>query len=70
MYVQARFRLHLKSRMPIVPSTTLQTRPDGSFMYTVDGNIVHVHKVEIRGRDLGGHWKLLVVSSRIVQGDH
>jgi RND family efflux transporter MFP subunit len=58
MYVQARFQAPSHIKLPIVPSTTLQTRPDGSFMYTVDGHhIVHVHKVDI-GRDLGGQLEI------------
>jgi len=66
MYVQARFQAPSQVKLPIVPSTTLQTRPDGSFMYTVDGHhIVHVHKVEI-GRDLGGQ---LEIAGGIKVGD-
>jgi len=66
MYAQVRFQCPAKIRPPIVPATTLQTRADGSFMYTVDDqNNVHMHKVEI-GRDLGGQFE---VASGITIGD-
>jgi multidrug efflux pump subunit AcrA (membrane-fusion protein) len=66
MYVQARFQAPTVIILPIVPSTCLQTRPDGSYMYTVDGHHkVHVHKVDI-GRDLGGQ---LEIASGIKTGD-
>jgi RND family efflux transporter MFP subunit len=67
MYTQVRFQAPAKVRLPVVPATTMQTRADGCFMYTVDGkNVVHMHKVEI-GRDLGGQFE---VARGIASGDH
>jgi RND family efflux transporter MFP subunit len=59
MYAQVSFQAPKKVRLPVVPATTLQTRADGGFMYTVDqNNIVHMHKVEI-ARDLGGQFEVM-----------
>jgi RND family efflux transporter MFP subunit len=66
MYAQVRFQCPAKIRPPIVPDTTLQTRADGNFMYTIDvQSKVHVHKVEI-GRDLGGQFE---IASGLAVGD-
>ncbi len=66
MYAQVHFECPTTIRQPIVPATTLQTRADGNFMFTVDQqNKVHMHKVEI-GRDLGGQFE---VASGIKVGD-
>jgi multidrug efflux system membrane fusion protein len=66
MYAKVRFEAPSKVRQPIVPATTLQTRADGGFMFTVDAaNKIHMHKVSI-GRDLGGQFE---VSSGIKVGD-
>jgi RND family efflux transporter MFP subunit len=54
MYAQAHFEAPSVVRLAVVPSTTVQTRADGLFVYTVDDQKrVHMHKLEI-GRDLGG----------------
>ncbi len=59
MYAQAHFESPSINRLAIVPSTTVQTRPDGLFVYTVDDEKrVHMHKLEI-GRDLGGQIEAL-----------
>jgi RND family efflux transporter MFP subunit len=58
MYTQVRFEVPSEVRLATVPATTLQTRADGAFIYTVDNqNHVHMHKVEI-GRDLGGQFEI------------
>jgi len=65
-YAKVRFQTAAQIRLTAVPSTTVQTRADGSFIYTVDSqNHVHMHKLEI-GRDLGG--KVEVVKG-ITPGD-
>jgi RND family efflux transporter MFP subunit len=66
MYAQVRFQVPTKVRLPVVPATTLQTRPDGAFMFTVDkANHAHLHKVFV-GRDLGGSFE---IASGISVGD-
>ncbi|HEY9680974.1 MAG TPA: efflux RND transporter periplasmic adaptor subunit [Oculatellaceae cyanobacterium] len=58
MYAKVRFQAPSKIRLPIVPATTLQTRADGLFMYTVDqDNKIHMHKVSV-ARDLGGQFEI------------
>ncbi len=66
MYVQVRFQSPTAIRLTIVPATTVQTKAEGSFIYTVDkANRVHLHKLEI-GRDLGGQ---IEVERGVVPGD-
>ena len=66
MYAQVRFQVPTKVRLPVVPATTCQTRPDGAFMFTVDKeNRAHLHKVFV-GRDLGGSFE---IASGINVGD-
>ena len=66
MYATVRFQAPTKVRLPVVPATTVQTRADGVFMYTVDkDDRVHMHLVVI-GRDLGGQFE---VSSGLKAGD-
>lgn len=58
MYAKVRFQSPSEMRLPIVPATTVQTRAEGSFIYTVDAeNKVRMHKVEI-ARDLGGQFEV------------
>ncbi|MDR3615448.1 MAG: efflux RND transporter periplasmic adaptor subunit [Candidatus Obscuribacterales bacterium] len=58
MYASVRFQSPVAVRLPKIPATTVQTRADGCFVYTVDKkNVVHLHKVEI-GRDLGGYFEI------------
>jgi len=58
MYAKVHFECATTIRQPVVPATTVQTRADGAFIYTVDkDNRVHMHKVEI-GRDLGGQFEI------------
>ena len=58
MYASVHFQSPVAVRLPKIPATTVQTRADGCFVYTVDKqNVVHLHKVEI-GRDLGGHFEI------------
>jgi RND family efflux transporter MFP subunit len=58
MYAQVRFQCPAQIRLPVVPATTVQTRADGEFMYTVDSaKHLHMHKIEI-GRDLGGFFEI------------
>jgi multidrug efflux pump subunit AcrA (membrane-fusion protein) len=66
MYAQVRFQVPTKVRLPVVPATTCQTRPDGAFMFTVDKeHRAHLHKVFV-GRDLGGSFE---IASGINVGD-
>ncbi|HEY9713747.1 MAG TPA: efflux RND transporter periplasmic adaptor subunit [Chroococcales cyanobacterium] len=66
MYASVKFQAPAQVRLPIVPATTLQTRADGAFIYTVDSTEhVHMHKVEI-ARDFGGQFE---VSRGIAIGD-
>jgi RND family efflux transporter MFP subunit len=66
MYAQVRFQCPALVRLPVVPATTVQTKADGSFVYSVDSaNRVHMHKIEI-GRDLGGFFE---VAKGISAGD-
>jgi len=66
MYAQVHFEFPAQMRLPIVPATTVQTRADGLYMYTVDkDNRVQMHKVDI-GRDLGGQFE---VAKGIAMGD-
>jgi RND family efflux transporter MFP subunit len=66
MYAQVRFQVPTKIRLPVVPATTLQTRPDGAFMFVVDkAHHAHLHKVFV-GRDLGGQFE---IASGINVGD-
>lgn len=66
MYAKVRFQSPSDIRLPIVPATTVQTRAEGTFVYTIDANNkVLLHKVEI-GRDLGGQ---LEVSRGLKIGD-
>ena len=54
MYAQANFEAPSIIRLAIVPSTTIQTRADGQFVYVIDDQKrVHMRKLVI-GRDLGG----------------
>ena len=56
MYAKVRFRAPVQTRLPVVPATTLQTRADGGFIYTVDSQKrAHMNKIEI-ARDLGGRF--------------
>jgi RND family efflux transporter MFP subunit len=58
MYARVHFECPTTIRQPVVPATTVQTRADGTFIYTVDkNNRVQMHKVEI-GRDLGGQFEI------------
>lgn len=58
MYAQCKFEAPSQFRLPLVPATTLQVRPDGGFVYVVDNqNRVHVRKMTI-GRDLGGQFEV------------
>jgi RND family efflux transporter MFP subunit len=58
MYAQAHFEAPSTTRLAVVPATTVQTRPDGLFVYTIDEqNRLHMHKLEI-GRDLGGQFEV------------
>jgi RND family efflux transporter MFP subunit len=53
-YASVRFQTPAQIRLASVPATTVQTRADGTFAYTVDDqNRLHMHKLQI-GRDLGG----------------
>jgi len=66
MYAKVRFRAPMEIRLPVVPATTLQTRADGNFIYTVDSEKrAHMHKLEI-ARDMGGQ---LEVFKGIAIGD-
>jgi RND family efflux transporter MFP subunit len=58
MYARVHFQCATNIREPVVPATTVQTRADGNFIYTVDSeNRIQMHKVEI-GRDLGGQFEI------------
>lgn len=69
MYAKVRFQSPSEIRLPIVPATTVQTRAEGSFIYTVDAeNKVRMHKVEI-ARDLGGQFEVargLTIGDRVI----
>jgi RND family efflux transporter MFP subunit len=66
MYASVKFRFPALVRLPIVPATAMQTRADGSFIYTIDNeHRTHMHKVDI-GRDLGGQ---LEITKGISLGD-
>lgn len=66
MYAKVRFQAPSSMRLPVIPSSTLQTRADGQFVYIVDNNnVVQVHKVDV-GRDLGGQ---LEVANGVNNGD-
>jgi RND family efflux transporter MFP subunit len=66
MYAQVQFQMPTLVRVPVVPATTLQVRPDGGFMYVVDDqNRVHMKKAVV-GRDLGAHFE---INSGIAVGD-
>jgi RND family efflux transporter MFP subunit len=66
MYAQVIFEAPSKIRLPVVPATTVATRPNGDFIYTVDSqNHAHMHKCII-GRDLGGQFE---IASGINAGD-
>jgi RND family efflux transporter MFP subunit len=59
MYARARFQAPSKDRLSVLPATTVRTRADGCFVYTVDDrNVAHLHKIEI-GRDLGGQFEIV-----------
>ncbi len=58
MYAKVRFRAPTEVRLPIVPATTLQTRADGDFIYTVNSEKrAHMHKLVI-ARDMGGKFEV------------
>jgi RND family efflux transporter MFP subunit len=58
MYARVRFEAPAQNSLTVIPATTVQTRPDGSYVYSLDEqNRVHMHKVEI-GRDLGGQFEI------------
>ncbi|MFN8658868.1 MAG: efflux RND transporter periplasmic adaptor subunit [Candidatus Obscuribacterales bacterium] len=69
MYAKVRFQSPSEVRLPIVPATTVQTRAEGSFIYTVDAdNKVRMHKVEV-ARDLGGQLEIargLTIGDRVI----
>ena len=58
MYCQVRFQTHSTDTLTVVPSTAVQTRASGVYIYTIDNsNRVHKHTADIQ-RDLGGHVEL------------
>ncbi|CAN5150414.1 efflux RND transporter periplasmic adaptor subunit [soil metagenome] len=58
MYAKVSFQSKSAVPLPIIPATTLQTKPDGSFIYVVDAqNRAHMRRLEI-GRDLGGQFEV------------
>lgn len=66
MYAKVSFQSKSEIRLPIIPATTLQTKPDGSFIFVVDEqNRAHLRRMEI-GRDLGGQFE---VSSGVTAGE-
>ncbi|HEY9790666.1 MAG TPA: efflux RND transporter periplasmic adaptor subunit [Candidatus Obscuribacterales bacterium] len=66
MYCQVKFQEHSADTLTVVPSTAVQTRASGVYVYTIDSsNHVHRHSADIQ-RDLGGHVEL---ANAVAPGD-
>jgi RND family efflux transporter MFP subunit len=58
MYCKVKFQAHSTAQLTVVPSTAVQTRASGLYIYTIDNSgRLHKHNADIQ-RDLGGRVEL------------